>query len=270
MLITLLTVLPLILLAEGEGDDVAVVVTHVQETRTRQYVRSERRPVEEGKLELGLEIRGDAINAGSQISNIEITEATDDAQTDLTPDPEALDSLIDFRSRLSSFGHPDPEPEVLRMRLPLKLPKRTAKVIRGLKGKVTMSAGGEIKELIVKDILGKIGNRVEDETLKDSGLEIRIVDPRDVMPDRGKNEPISSKVGVEVRGNVSALRAVDVVDENGQSIAEGVGAFYIKDQTVMVVDLIHDLDDVSRLKIRYLSGAREVVVPFEATDLELP
>lgn len=271
LLTTIMTAMPLILLARGEGDVVATVVTHVVETRVQRYVPSERAPVEEGKLELGLEIRGDAINPGSQISKIEVTEATDDAQTDLTPDQEVLERITNWEISLPPLlgERKGAQARVLRLLLPLKLPARTAKVIRSVRGTLTLSAGGETEDVTVGDIPGKIGELLEDPKLAECGLEIRIIDPKDALAEERNDDAVSFKVGIEVTGNTSLLRTVDVVDENDRSIANGVTLLDYKTHKKVFVHLIHGLDNVPRLKIRFLSGATEVVVPFEASDLKL-
>lgn len=126
-------------------------------------------------LRVKLRLEGPAAAGASKVGRLKITEAADDAGTDLR-DKDQLKWGEQFQD-VSRFGQSDKDKAAggFEYEMKLGLPARKAGAIARLKGELQVLSGGEEKTVSVPAVRKLAGKAVEDPALKAAGITLKVL-----------------------------------------------------------------------------------------------
>src|SRR5215213_621686 len=170
----------------------------VSETRERRVGDEKARGMFAG-LKVTLRFDGPVARGVSKVGRLKLTEATDDAGTDLR-DKEQLRWCEQLQD-VSRFGQSDKEKAagVFDYDLRLGLPARAAKAVKNVKGEVQVLAGGQEVTVSLPAVRKLAGKPVENADLKAAGLTLKV----NASPAGKKNT-----VEAELTGDFDSIRDV--------------------------------------------------------------
>lgn len=266
-----------------------VTVTPVQVVETRQKELAPDQGMGTGHVS-GLTVRirldGPEVKNATKYGKVKITEATDDAGTNLRArgktsfmGPE-MDEFEPFRFQSGTVMHFGNTASVVPastrdVELSVGLPARSAKKIVVLRGELQVLAGvGQAKTVPVKNPQAMAGKALTDPVLKQAGVTVKVLDakaaagaygmPAD-MPVMGNNAP---SVTVQISGN--AIEWVNVVDASGEKVSSGSCSTTKDNVKTETIELSQPLNATMTLELGVSVGQKAITVPFELKDIDLP
>ena len=233
----------------------------------------------ENGIELLLHVEGPGVKGARKFGKLKITEAKDDAGTDLTKvnkdAPKFMtDHFEDVREpQQFGFGSDEkknPKPTGFDVTARLQTPTaRTAKTLKILKGELQVLVGGEKKIVEVKKLKETFGKPLADPALKELGVTFTINDPAAKRSGFSFGDPKKS-LPVVIAGNVDAIAGVTILDAAGQKMNAGSSWSDEKNKRALTYDLEKDFSEDMTLQIEVWPGQRTLTVPFELKDVKLP
>jgi hypothetical protein len=236
----------------------------------------------ENGIELNLHVDGAGAAGARKVGKIKVTQATDDAGTDLTkkakegPMSMEHNSFEEVRApQAFTFGN-DKAPKPTGFDIDVKLPTlsaRSAKTIKLIKGEMQILIGGDKKVVEVKGIKANYGKPIPDPALKAVGVTITVVDPSK----RGAGGTVgfgggdpNKSVSLSISGNADAVADVSIVNAAGTKLNQGSMSSGDAKSKSITYDLQEPLVDDTVLQIEVWPGQKTVKVPFELKDVKLP
>ena len=227
-------------------------------------------------LRLVVRLDGPEVAGATQYGKLKIAQATDDAGTNLLPKAEGFgaedaEGFVKFRSAMMmgifSSDRDDPQ---LFVELRLDPAARKAGRIKLIKGQMQVIAGGESKTVEVKNPGAMLGKMIDDAALKQGGVQIQVLDPKKADQGMMMMAGDGPQVVVQIKGNLSVLDSIKVVDGQGKDLGQGEGSSSSKDVETRSITLSQAPDAQTTLKITLHVGQKTVNVPFELKDVPLP
>lgn len=282
--ITVLCVSKLVLAA------VAVTPVQVMETRQKDLVHEQGIGMGPGSgLTVTIRLDGPEMKNATHYGKVKITEATDDAGTNLQAQGNTRfmgsgsDHFQPFRvweGAMMSFGKPVPAAPASThdVELSVGLPARAAKKIAVLRGELQILGGaGQAKTVLVKNPQAMAGKVLTDPVLKQAGVTVKVLDSKAVAVSGAPADfPVMGNLGdgpgvaVQISGNPNAIGSIDVVDANGQSVGAGSGSMTMDNVMTKTIQLSKPLTAAMTLKLDVSVGQKAITVPFELKDIDLP
>jgi hypothetical protein len=267
--------------AAAPPDDATVTLKRLIEKRELSPVKTPFSGWESG-IDLQLHVDGPGVKDARKFGKLKITEASDDAGTDLTKKPKGTPSYDNEEFREiqppHSFGFDDkaPKPTGFDVEIKLSTPSaRAAKSIKVIRGEIQVLVGGEKKVVEVKNFKSVYGKVLADPSLKAVGVNFTLLDPAKPSNERatfGARENDGKSVPVMMSGNLDAVSEVRFVNKAGEQINQGwMGQ---NDPTskhrTLTYDLSEPLSDDVTLQIEVWPGQKTLTVPFELENVKLP
>jgi hypothetical protein len=241
----------------------------------------------ESGVELSVHVDGPAAAGARKYGKLKVTEAKDDAGTDLTQKPKGVPTFESEQFRevrepnsFTGFGRqqedkPKPTGFDLDIRL-YTVPARQAKTLSVVRGEMVVLVGGEKKIVELKSILQHYNKPIEDPALKAVGVTFTMLDPQKKAADLGVivlgGGDKKKSVPVQIAGNVDAVASVKFVDKSGKELNQGSMSQNGQpaDKRTITYELSQPVSDDVTLQIEVWPGQKTVKVPFELKDVKLP
>jgi hypothetical protein len=186
-----------------------------------------------------------------------VTEATDDAGTNLVP--RRVDGDAEPQDLESEPG-PSTRPALLA-RVDLGLPARQARRIAVLKGELRLTAGAGSRTVKVPGVKALCGKTVDHPELTKAGISVQV----------GRQGRLGShELALLFSGDGAPDVSVTVVDAAGADISGGASGSPGKASEGWLVHLRRPLQDTDALNLSIPAGHEVVTVPFELKDIALP
>jgi hypothetical protein len=240
----------------------------------------------ESGVELTLHVDGPGVAGARKYGKLNVTEAKDDAGTDLTQKPKGGPEFESEQFRevrepesFGGFGDREKKPKPTGFDVDVRLstvPARQAKTLRVVHGEMVVLAGGEKKIVAVKSIPQHYNKPIEDAALKAVGVTFTMLDPEKKAADLGViilgGGDRKKSVPVQITGNVDAIASVKFVDKSGQDLGQGSMSQNGQpaDKRTITYELSQPVSDDVTLQIEVWPGQKIVKVPFELKDVKLP
>ena len=247
--------------APADAGGIRAKAVGVSETRERRLGNENGRGMFAG-LKVTLRFDGPVARGVSKIGRLKLTEATDDAGTDLR-DKEQLRWCEQLQD-VSRFGQTDKERAagVFDYDLRLGLPARAAKAVRNVKGEVQVLAGGQEVTVSLPAVRKLAGKPVDNAELKAAGITLKV----SASPAGKKNT-----IEAELTGDFDAVRDVKIYGPDGTNKLAGSWWSESGGKRSISYMLSEPLDDDdARLELRVVVGQKTFKVPVELADLPLP
>jgi len=259
-------------LAPAARGAVSVQVVRVDESRVKEFDSGASHGGSPGQVTLTLRLGGAEVAGASEYGRLRITEATDDTGLSIKPEQFAVgDEFTPLPGSTFDAGQDARRPAEIQVSL--AAPSRSATRIARVKGEVYVKAGGRKDAVTVARVAERIGKAVEHPALKAAKLTVTIVDPKTARPQDGLPSDAASggnTLTVKIVGDGSAVKGIEVVGPEGQSVSPGRSSSSSGNTTVHTLILERTLDPSMALKIDVLSGQRFVRVPLDLKDIPLP
>jgi hypothetical protein len=231
-------------------------------------------------IELTLHVDGPDVAGARKYGKLTTIKAVDEVGTDLTAKGKGPSGNNDGFQEIrqpQTFGrmsHDEPKPTGFDVDLKLPTPSaRAAKTIKLVSGEMQVLVGGEKKIITVNPIKSNLGKTVDDPTLKELGVQFKLVDPTQ----RAKGVPGLSfggragrSVSADISGNIDAIASVSIVDAAGKKLSNGAMWSDNGGTRSISYDLEKVLPDDAALQLEVWPGQKTVTVPFELKDVTLP
>jgi hypothetical protein len=213
-------------------------------------------------------LRVDGLDQPARLANIVLTEAKDDAGTDLLKqngaggDNKIITELPNVTRPLHDKVVED-VPKAFYAQVNLRMSARQAQRIASLKGEVRVSVGGGEKPAVVTVPAVKAlgGKKVEHPDLARAGLTLQVAE-------QGPQEQL--ELALMISGEVPRDSDVSVVGADGKSVSTGCSGSSGKNAIQQLMKLQRPLNDTDRLRITLPLGQKKVTIPFDLKDIELP
>ena len=217
------------------------------------------------RLEVKLNVDGPEVKRATKWGKVKLTEAVDDAGTDLKPKQEDSGfafSRNDDLEEISRFGMSDDEKKssAFDATINLSLPARKATTIKSLKGEFEVLAGGEEKVVTLTKLKSMQGKPLSDPTLKAAGINGKVT----------KAQGDDPALAIDYKGSTDAIKEVEILDATGASVSSGRFSSGFGDTQNVNYMLSKPLDDTMTMKIQLVVGQKTLKVPFELKDVKLP
>jgi len=255
-----------VLLACASLAAVKVQPAEVLETRLVTLVKKENVfSSDASRLQVKLNIDGPEIKGATKWGKVKLTEAVDDAGTDLKPKKDDSGFAFgrnDDLEEISRFGMSDEEKKsnAFDVTINLALPARKAATIKSLKGEFEVMAGGEEKVVSLTKFKSMQGKALTDPVLKAAGINGKVTKPTGDDP----------ALAIDYTGGTDAIKEVEILDAAGNSISNGRFSSGFGDTQNVNYMLSKPLDDTMTMKMHLVVGQKTVKVPFELKDVKLP
>jgi hypothetical protein len=265
-------------LAGGVQADEAVKVTPIRltETRVKSLVKEKSFYTPESELKLLLHVEGKTVNDAVSYGKIEFEQAVDDTGASLKPKKKggmfssgSDDDWKAVNEGMAGFGRDEDEPG-FRLELELAPAARKATRISRLKGKIPVLAGGEAKTVKADKLKAMMGKTIEDPVLAKAGFKVRVLDPKKKEGSGFFSMGGENSVPIEVKGDLNAIKDMDIVDAKGESLVSSRSWSGSGDTRTYYLDLDKPASDAMTIKIDVVVGLKKLAVPFDFKDLELP
>jgi len=239
---------------------VKVQPAEISETRIQTLIKKENVfSSDVPRLQVKLNVDGPEIKGATKWGNVKITEAVDDAGTDLKLKKESL-SFGDGLDEISRFGSEEKKTDAFDATINLALPARKATAIKSLKGEFQVLAGGDEKTVTLTKLKSMQGKPLSDPALKAAGISGTFTKPTGDDP----------AIAIDYKGSTNAIKDVEITDATGKSVSQGRFSSGFGDQQTVNYMLNKPLDDTMTMKINLIVGQKSVTVPFELKDVKLP
>lgn len=144
---------------------VTVTPTRVRETRVVALTKAdanESRFFDRSELEITLKLSGPEMQDATEYKMPTITEATDDTGASLLPKDKPFSGFQQVQR--DTFGSSPKKPPTtdVEIRTNLATAARKATTLKSVKGSLQIRAGGEKKQVVVKDVKSLAGKSIED------------------------------------------------------------------------------------------------------------
>ena len=252
--------------SEAAAAGITARVVSISETRERAVPAEGAAPAPPVSFFTGLRVKlrleGPAAAGAAKIGRLKLTEATDDAGTDLR-DKDQLrwgEQLQD----VGRFGQSEQDKArgAFEYELKLGLPARKASSLKSVKGRLEVLAGGEEKLVSVPKVRTLAGKSVDHPALKAARVSLKIV----ASPANQKNA-----VQAEIAGDLDAIKEVKILSADGTNLLAGSwwsDAAGKRSVTYMLSQPADD--DAVRLEMKLSVGQKKLTVPVELANLPLP
>ena len=245
---------------------VKVQPAEVLETRLLTLIKKENVFTSDAsRLQVKLSVDGPEVKGATKWGKVKLTEAVDDAGTDLKPKKD--DSGFSFGrnddfEEISRFGMSDDEKNsnAFDVAIQLALPARKASAIKSLKGEFEVMAGGEEKVVTLTKLKSMQGKPLADPVLKAAGINGKVTKPSGDDP----------ALTVDYTGGTDAIKDVEILDAAGNSVSNGRFSSGFGGTQNVSYQLSKPLDDTMTMKMHLIVGQKTVKVPFELKDVKLP
>jgi hypothetical protein len=233
----------------------------IVETREQTLIKKEGFfSSERSRLVVKLSVSGPDVRGATKWGKVKLTEAVDDAGTDLKPKENTFAfSRGEDMDEINRFGQ-DEKAEGFDVELELAVPARKATTIKSLKGEFHVLAGGEEKVVTFTKLKSMQGKPLTDPALKAAGIDATV----------GKSSGNDPALVVDYKGAADAITKVEILDAGGDSMSSGQFSSGSGDAQNVNYMLGKPLDDAMTLKLHLVVGQKTVAVPFELKDLKLP
>ncbi|QOV91514.1 hypothetical protein [Humisphaera borealis] len=243
---------------------VTVTPTRVRETRVVALTKAdanESRFFDRSELEITLKLSGPEMQDATEYKMPTITEATDDTGASLLPKDKPFSGFQQVQR--DTFGSSPKKPPTtdVEIRTNLATAARKATTLKSVKGSLQIRAGGEKKQVVVKDVKSLAGKSIEDPALAAAKIGVK-VEPAKPKSDR--------ELALEITGDKSPIKSIEVVDAAGKVVSNGYSSFGFSGTTKYSVSLEKPLDASMSVRINMVIGQQLIDVPFEFKDLQLP
>lgn len=167
------------------------------------------------------------------------------------------------------YGNDHPE-NGARLQLLIEEFSKEAKSLESVEGSVKVWAGGEVRSILIDDMLERPEGPIDDPALKEAGVEF-------TLTRRGAGEWRKISV-IEKRQGVSKLAGVEVVGADGKSFTDEAQRSELERAVELEIDsesatgaVNHKLEDLGDKKLRvfFRVGARELELPFEVEKVAI-
>lgn len=275
LLLPLVPAALLLIVAPAAATDVKVDLLSVTEVRHADLVNQDEEDAGmsfsqyEPGLKLKLELVGAAAGTATHYGKIELKTAEDDRGDALKlqasrfmRDPSKGFVQID-RSHMF-FGREEESKGKLEVELNLELPQRSARELALIKGTVTLRTVSQADVLIDK-VRSKEGQEIDHQLFKAAGITLKVVRPSGTQAAHA-----ARSLTVEVQGKVDAVLELELLDAAGKDL--GGGSFSFGTDTSRTFQLRSDaaMPADAKLKVSVATGWKDVGVPFQFKDIELP
>jgi len=253
-----------LLLAAVSLGAVKVQPAEVLETRLVTLIKKENVfSSDSSRLQVKLNVDGPEVKGATKWGKVKLTEAVDDAGTDLKPKKE--DGGFSFSrnadlEEISRFGEEEKKSSAFDATIQLSLPARKATAIKSLKGEFEVLAGGEEKTVTLTKLKSMQGKPLDDPTLKAAGINGTVAKPQGGDP----------ALAIDYKGSTDAIKEVEILDASGASVSSGRFSSGFGDTQNVNYLLSKPLDDTMTMKMHLIVGQKTVKVPFELKDVKLP
>ncbi len=214
-------------------------------------------------------LRVNGLDQPARFGRVVVTEAKDDAGTDLIKDDSSKRGDDEKITELPNVTRPaggsvvEDVPKAFYARVHLGLSARQARRIASLKGEIHIAVGGGEKPSVVTvpGVKALRGKTVEHPDLAGAGVTVQVAQqgPQDEL-----------QLAILVSGQVPRDSNVTVVGADGKGISRGGSSGIGKNNIQCSVDLQRPLRDTDALRIKLPLGQKSVTVPFELKDVALP
>ncbi|MAT16777.1 MAG: hypothetical protein CMJ46_16080 [Planctomyces sp.] len=218
-----------------------------------------------------LKFKGPKIKGATAYGFLKIDIAEDDQGTKLKLHSNPFADEGTFTKSMGMMGMApydfNEEEERTSIEVPLVLdrPAAAATQLAKLEGSVQIMAGGEIKDVVVDNVLSKIASDVEDETLKQAGVTVKLKAREE---EEFSNE--DSKLILEVTGDRNVIQSFKLTSPSKRYIPVGTSWGQIEDRTVVNFITPENLPEDTQLVMTLAIGQEAVTVPFSFENAELP
>jgi hypothetical protein len=252
--------------------EIAVTPVKLRETRTQNLTPPGQKPPQffmGSDMTITLKLSGPEMKDATEYRPPQVTAATDDTGASLIEKNLSGGNMFQTIQRME-FGFDEKgkktEPSTdVDVDVQLKLPARTAKKLALVKGTIALRAGGEKKTVTVKNPKLLFGKPIEDPALAAANLKVKVLDPKTARGFGGANT-----LGLEVTGDLTPLKSIDVLDAAGKKVNFGHSSFGANNVSTYQVDLQQPLDEKMTLNLNLVIGQKVIDVPFELKDVALP
>jgi hypothetical protein len=246
--------------------DAAVEVTpqRIEETRALVF-KDDKISRTPAALKLVLALDGAEAESATQYGRVEIAEAADNTGASLIPRPDTWHSPAKFKDYANAFFRSSKfvgksESAKPQVELDLALPGRGAVKIAHLRGSLELSDGGKTNTVEVAAL--KHAGKKAVPLPNGSPVGLTIVVPSD---DNARS------ISVESTGDDGAIASLEVVDDNGKKISNGMSSWSLNGGPVQKsLGLAKPLDDSMKLVVKIISDRKFAKVPFDLKDVPLP
>jgi hypothetical protein len=213
---------------------------------------------------LTVTLRVDGLDQPARHGTVIISEAKDDAGTDLKPRPGSGGG--DEATEFPAVPHrPDPdasqETPGFYAQLKLQLPARQARRISSLKGELRLVAGGKPATVKVPGVKALCGKTVDHPDLARSGVTVQVGQP-------SQGDPL--EFAAMISGLTPRDTSVSVADADGKDITHGSSGSIGKAVVQWHMDLDRPLRDTDVLTVHLFAGQKPLTVPFDLKEIALP
>lgn len=240
----------------------AAVVSHLVElTETRTS------DAEAGELRLWIEMEGEVLVDALEYDDITLVKAVDDTGANLAPAP-ADSAPARLQKKPADSASPTGKFPIV-----LKLPARTARMVREVSGTVKLLCYRR-QVILLERIKDQLNQDVKDPLLKTHQLEARIVDPSQSRP--GTVEPDEAAdlrdhaVCVRLSGKLDKVIKVELETPDGKPIPTRSSSFGGGRSLLITVTSDEIIPPDARAKLTIPISPEEKTVPFTLKDIPLP
>jgi len=249
-------------------------VISISEVRRKDF-GVEKRPrfgSDKAGLTVTVELSGEAVEKAFRFGHLKITAAKDDTGASLKVSAKSFNDptkgYVKIDRRMMYFGlRSGPPKDKIKVDLKFQPTARAAKTIRVLEGSLKLLTG-EPKAIRFPSVKGKVGQVLENPTLKSLRLTLKVVQPKKGAF-FGPSDPEKS-VTVELTGDAKKVLQIGLADAAGKKINTTSMRSSFGNKTTYTFQAERKLAPDTALAISVALGRKTVEVPFRLTNLPLP
>lgn len=210
-----------------------------------------------------LDLTGQAMDRAVAYANFRIEQAIDDAGEDLadSDDPVLFNNTHIKKTEQYRLSNGTP---LIKVRALFRAPSKPATTFVRFKGQVqVMTLSDERRSIVIPKLGSYITHRPEVKALRKEKLGLDI----------HTNGTDSKYVYVWIFGNPVIVRKAQIIDENGQLLADGhIDNDYdtMNSRQYSLAELPRNVDDRMSLTLEIAAGQKVITVPFDLRNMSLP
>lgn len=203
-------------------------------------------------LTVELLLSGPEVVTATQIKEIAITSATDDAGTTLKSGAQRTNGgFHNLNRKFMWFFMKNPPADKIKVKVKLTAPARKATRLTHLEGSVTLRCGTST-QILIPAVVGKATNKL----LQQAGATVEVT----------KVEP--GRVRLDIEDPQQKLHDYELVDKTGKKIQTGSSGWGGA-RTIVTLDSDH-VSPGSSIKLQVITRTTEHKVPFKLQNIPLP
>jgi len=222
-------------------------------------------------LTVTLLVRGEGAGEAHQWGDPKFTLAADDRGRRLRAAQLSgfgtRDGFTDIDREQMFFFFDTPPEDTLLLELPFQAPARDAGSL-SIEGQLTL-VSATTRDATFGDLASLKGKVLENALLDDAGITVKITEVDAGQGGGGGMMMGGPTVELEVKDANNKLAALDLVDRRGNDATNSTSSFGWGDTMTYTLSADSDLGGL-RLKLDVITETREIQVPFDLKNIELP